>query len=352
MLEHDRDRFSTSLQQLLRRRSSPAARRAPASPRRSTPRCCRSPRARRRSSRSRTRSSTASTGIRQVQVNEKTGMTFATGLRSMMRADPDIVMVGEIRDARVRAHRRRGRADRPPRALHAAHQRRPERGQPPDRHGHRAVPRRLGGRLRRRPAPRAQALRASCKQRPRRRTCRGTFEPVGCARCGNTGYKGRVGLFEVMTVTSEMHHLIVERASVEADDELASRPGHARLRDDGMDEGPRRHHLDGRGRARRRRRLGHGTGSSRREPWRPPTVMLSTRGCAGHRGAGRAEDREADAVAGAEAVADRPELDAVPPRAGPMVAGCAGRSARRAGRSRRSPGRAASARVDRAGSRC
>ena len=38
-------------------------------------------------------------GIRQVQVNEKTGMTFATGLRSMMRADPDIVMVGEIRDA-------------------------------------------------------------------------------------------------------------------------------------------------------------------------------------------------------------------------------------------------------------
>ena len=52
----------------------------------------------RRSSRSRTRSSTSSTGVKQVQVNPKTGLTFAAGLRSMVRADPDVIMVGEIRD--------------------------------------------------------------------------------------------------------------------------------------------------------------------------------------------------------------------------------------------------------------
>ena len=65
------------------------------------------------------------------------------------------------RDPRPRdgADRDRGRADRPPRALHAAHQRRPGRRHAPDRDGRRAVPRRLRGGLRRRPAPRAPALR-------------------------------------------------------------------------------------------------------------------------------------------------------------------------------------------------
>ena len=87
----------------------------------------RSTRPRRTSSRSRTRSSTSSTGITQVQVNPKAGLTFANGLRSMMRADPDIIMVGEIRDARDGADRHRGRPHRPPRALDAAHERRAER---------------------------------------------------------------------------------------------------------------------------------------------------------------------------------------------------------------------------------
>ena len=65
------------------------------------------------------------------------------------------------RDPRPRdgADRRRGRAHRPPRALHAAHQRRAGRRHAPDRDGHRALPRRLRRRLRRRPAPRAPAVR-------------------------------------------------------------------------------------------------------------------------------------------------------------------------------------------------
>ena len=61
---------------------------------------------------------------------------------------------------RDRAHRRRGGAHRPPRALDAAHARRAQRARPADRHGHRAVPRVLGDRLHRRPAPRADAVHA------------------------------------------------------------------------------------------------------------------------------------------------------------------------------------------------
>ena len=64
-------------------------------------------------------------GITQVQINPKAGLHFHTGLRSMMRADPDIIMVGEIRDRRDGADRDRGCADRAPRAFDAAHQRRP-----------------------------------------------------------------------------------------------------------------------------------------------------------------------------------------------------------------------------------
>ena len=97
-------------------------------------------------------------GITQVQVNPKAGLTFANGLRSMMRADPDIIMVGEIRDRETAHDRDRGRADRPPRALDAAHQRRADGDHAPDRDGHRAVPGRVGDRLRRRPAPGAHAV--------------------------------------------------------------------------------------------------------------------------------------------------------------------------------------------------
>ncbi len=78
------------------------------------------------------------------------------GLRSMLRADPDVIMVGEIRDRETADDRRPGRADRPPRALDAAHARRPERGHADDRHGNRAVHDRRGGRLRGRAAPRAR----------------------------------------------------------------------------------------------------------------------------------------------------------------------------------------------------
>ncbi len=99
-------------------------------------------------------------GLTQVQVNLKAGLTFASGLRSIVRSDPDVIMVGEIRDQRDRPDRDRVRAHRSPRALDAAHQRRPDGDLAADRDGHRAVPDGFGARLRDLPAARAPALHA------------------------------------------------------------------------------------------------------------------------------------------------------------------------------------------------
>ena len=62
------------------------------------------------------------------------------------------------------------------------------------------------------------------------------YEPVGCARCGGSGYKGRIGLYEVMTVTEEIRTLAIERASADAIAEVAVRQGMRRLRDDGLEK--------------------------------------------------------------------------------------------------------------------
>ena len=63
-------------------------------------------------------------GINQVQINVKADMTFAAALRSILRSDPDVIMVGEIRDARDGEDGDRVGADRPLRPLDAAHERR------------------------------------------------------------------------------------------------------------------------------------------------------------------------------------------------------------------------------------
>jgi type IV pilus assembly protein PilB len=60
------------------------------------------------------------------------------------------------------------------------------------------------------------------------------FEPVGCSRCRGTGYKGRVGLFEVMLVTEEIRSLIVRRASSADVEQVAVAQGMRTLREDGL----------------------------------------------------------------------------------------------------------------------
>ena len=155
--------------------------------------------------------------------------TFAGGLRSMMRADPDVIMVGEIRDretaqiaveAALTGHLVLS-------TLHtndapSAIARLIDMGVEPFLVATRR-------RLRRRPAPGARAVRAlqaagvpstatSCARTASTSTTTvDGFEPVGCPRCGGTGYKGRVGLYEVMPVTEEIRQLAVARASAGRD---------------------------------------------------------------------------------------------------------------------------------------
>ncbi len=97
-------------------------------------------------------------GITQVQVYPKAGLTFATGLRAIVRADPDVIMVGEIRD-RETAQIAVESALTGHLVLSTLHTNdAPAADHPPDRDGHRAVPRRLRAGLRARPAPRAHAV--------------------------------------------------------------------------------------------------------------------------------------------------------------------------------------------------
>jgi type IV pilus assembly protein PilB len=59
---------------------------------------------------------------------------------------------------------------------------------------------------------------------------------VGCSRCGNSGYRGRLGLYEVMTVSERIRALILERASVDDMVAVAVAEGMLRLRDDGIEK--------------------------------------------------------------------------------------------------------------------
>jgi type IV pilus assembly protein PilB len=62
------------------------------------------------------------------------------------------------------------------------------------------------------------------------------YEPAGCGRCGGSGYRGRIGLYEVMTVTEEIRSLAIARASADRVAEVAVRNGMRRLRDDGLEK--------------------------------------------------------------------------------------------------------------------
>jgi type IV pilus assembly protein PilB len=62
------------------------------------------------------------------------------------------------------------------------------------------------------------------------------FEPVGCTRCGGSGYKGRIGLYEVMPVTEEIRGLAVKRASADAIAEAARQAGMRELRAEGLEK--------------------------------------------------------------------------------------------------------------------
>ena len=185
-------------------------------------------------------------GITQVQVNPRAGLTFANGLRAMMRADPDIIMVGEIRDQET-AQIAIESALTGHLVLSTLH----------TNDAPTAITRLVEMGIE--PFLVASAIDCVVAQRLARQLCQHckretiisadvlrengfhaavdieAYEPVGCNRCTN-GYKGRIGLYEVMTVTEEIRMHAIERASADRIAEVAVRDGMRRLREDGLEK--------------------------------------------------------------------------------------------------------------------
>lgn len=188
-------------------------------------------------------------GINQVQVNHKAGLTFAAALRSILRCDPDIALIGEIRDhetaqiaveAALTGHLVLS-------TLHtndapSAITRLTEMGIEPFLVGS-ALDSVLAQRLARRLCPKckepfepdAEDLeRARFPWSPDEGPPPVLHRPVGCSACAKTGYKGRLALHEVMSVTEEIERLAVDRASGTEIGNVARTQGMTSLRDDGM----------------------------------------------------------------------------------------------------------------------
>jgi type IV pilus assembly protein PilB len=190
------------------------------------------------------------TGVNQVQVNPEVGLTFASGLRSFLRQDPNIILVGEIRDQET--------ADLAIQAsltghlvfstLHTN-----------DASG--ALPRLLD--MKAEPYLLASSITAIVAQRVVRKiheACKTSYTPEpkviedikqvlgplwqekkglklykgkGCPECNNTGYYGRVGIFEVLPVTEKISRQILERASSSTIEKEAREEGMVALKQDG-----------------------------------------------------------------------------------------------------------------------
>ncbi len=186
-------------------------------------------------------------GINQVNVNEKAGLTFASALRSFLRQDPDIIMVGEIRDLET--------ADIAIKAAQTGHM--------------------VMSTLHTNDAPSTLTRLANMgvaafnivssvilitAQRLARRLCTckqpteftpevllsagfaesdlnggwTPYKPVGCDRCKGSGYKGRVGIYEVMPISEEIQHIILRNGSSLEIARQAQREGVRNLRQSGL----------------------------------------------------------------------------------------------------------------------
>ncbi len=189
-------------------------------------------------------------GVNQMQMNVRAGLTFASALRSILRADPDVVLVGEIRDHETALI-----------AIEAALT------------GHLVL-----STLHTNDAPSslprlvemgvetylvASAIDCVVAQRLARKLCpkcregyrpnqseleqagfpefmwddvKELFRPVGCTACSKTGFRGRLGMYEVMNMSEEIERLVVERAPSEEIRRSARRDGMITLREDGLEK--------------------------------------------------------------------------------------------------------------------
>ena len=186
-------------------------------------------------------------GINQIQVNLKAGLGFAQGLRSMLRADPDIIMVGEIRDsetARI-AVESALTGHLVLSTLHtndapSAITRLTEMGIEPfltasalDCVVAQRLARKLCTNCKKRAVLSQEALQAAGF--PATLDVE-AYEPAGCNRCNGSGYKGRIGLYEVMTLSEEIRSMTIERTSADVIRDTAMKQGMQPLKLDGLEK--------------------------------------------------------------------------------------------------------------------
>ncbi|MET0616014.1 MAG: GspE/PulE family protein [Thermoleophilaceae bacterium] len=183
-------------------------------------------------------------GVKQVQVHPKAGLTFATGLRALVRSDPDVVMVGEIRDVETAqiAIESALTGHLVLTTLHAndaplAAARLVEMGIEPylvTSSVACVVAQRLVRKLCACKAP--VKLSKAMLEENGFEVARGisAFEPVGCVSCAQTGFKGRTGLYEVMAMTDEVRRLILEGARKDELTRVAREQGMRTLHEAGL----------------------------------------------------------------------------------------------------------------------
>ena len=189
-------------------------------------------------------------GVSQIQINIKAGLTFAAALRSILRADPDVVMVGEIRDAETAKISIEAaltghfvlsslHTNDAPGAITRLN----EMGVEPFLTGS-AVSAVLAQRLARKLCPHCcEMYSPSIDELLRNRVSpevaaasdgAAFYRKRGCPRCGQTGYRGRIGIYQLLVMTEQLESLAVSRASREEIERAALEGGMRTLWDDGL----------------------------------------------------------------------------------------------------------------------
>jgi type IV pilus assembly protein PilB len=191
-------------------------------------------------------------GVNQVQINPQAGLTFASGLRSFLRQDPNIIMVGEIRDEETAEL-----------AIQAALTGHLVFSTLHTNSASGALPRMLD--MQAEPYLLASTITAIVGQRVSRKVCQACkkaympapeviadikkvlgklwapdpaqkiefYKGDGCTQCGNTGYKGRIGIFEVLPVSEKVGRLILEHSAANDIEKVAVEEGMITMKQDG-----------------------------------------------------------------------------------------------------------------------
>lgn len=184
--------------------------------------------------------------LRQVEINNERGFTFAIGMRSILQQDPDIIMIGEIRDQETAEH-----------AIRAALSGRTVFSSVNTNSSIGTIARLLDMGIEKSMIAYAingviatRLIKKNCEK------CRVQYSPAaefckffdidpnrhvfmhgtGCSECNNTGYQGRIGVFEVVEFDSTLRSMIIDKLSMADLQKFVENSGHASLKDDALEK--------------------------------------------------------------------------------------------------------------------